>query len=694
MYRVVDPEIVRCVCLGLSEVARRAEERRRRLPRRDNAFFRAEQVRRAERARKTFRRRDLAVLTPRHRVDPRYHPLVRGRVHTIRFVAAPPGERPPLSRDRATPHGAPMGTQPASVLASDLAGIWDGSHFVAVGPKDEGVAYHLVFGTFCGQRLIALVDRAWRVFLVPAPAPRVLYLGTLFSGELLALVGARGGVALSVFDCALACGVSTGEYAHLVRLQAAAVALEAAAAAISAEPASDIAASSASFDGAGAGGDPGGNSGAGGVGAGPVLFVAPPAQPRDEPDAGDDADLAWSAPPTDEVASSVDAPPTPPHVADDNSPSDPDEPDDASDPSLMDVRASAPMLAPMLHPSASTGASSVAKGDVAWITPESMAALSAAWSSATSQVMGTSASSAKTGPPDSGVDTKHSLRSALDPADEMAEDAHDSATRTRARVRSRMNSIEADGGGSRKAARRGASDSPGAPRETAETGAHPTQIPSSDAWPFAVRIKHFFRASDAPLLTARLLPALDHRVDGLAAPEVDSRKWWKVKRGCDHTIDLAGVAYPPSRLQLWCFDASGWALWTEQTYDAAGLADLCARLRVRGLRDLHESVLECRYDPARARWSVERLRHNKPMPNSLSTAVKTWRNIQENLPLTRVFPRHVAPNRRDLLAEFDAQPAGPHAWQPASHTARRVELPMPRPLYPIPTRDLAALSDK
>jgi mRNA capping enzyme, C-terminal domain/mRNA capping enzyme, catalytic domain len=268
--------------------------------------------------------------------------------------------------------------------------------------------------------------------------------------------------------------------------------------------------------------------------------------------------------------------------------------------------------------------------------------------------------------------------------------------------------------------------------------------------PFEWRVKRVFMADRLVELLERELPSLDHETDGLIATAVEppiqvgqTRTIFKVKRATDHTIDLlANVLNPPSgpaphqpsgpashqpsgpaphqpsgpapswpvyvdllavdkgdtgpRLVRWDtleLAADEWAalaarLAPSRSAAAAGSAGPleAAPLEAR----LHHRIVECRFNAARvgvAAWEIECVRADKSMPNKLSTAHKTWQNIQEDLSLARIFSKGtLSANHRDRLLRWEREHP---TWRPKPGDAlAAAALPAATPTAPVPLAHL------
>ncbi len=69
---------------------------------------------------------------------------------------------------------------------------------------------------------------------------------------------------------------------------------------------------------------------------------------------------------------------------------------------------------------------------------------------------------------------------------------------------------------------------------------------------------------------------------------------------------------------------------------------------------LNEKIWECRYIKSQKHWRFELFRGDKTLPNSLTTAKKTWQNIQENLTLWDMLPPGSLPEAdRQKVAEWE-----------------------------------------
>jgi hypothetical protein len=77
---------------------------------------------------------------------------------------------------------------------------------------------------------------------------------------------------------------------------------------------------------------------------------------------------------------------------------------------------------------------------------------------------------------------------------------------------------------------------------------------------------------------------------------------------------------------------------------------------------LDGKIIECRFCPTApptptpldGTWRFECIRGDKSAPNKLSTALKTWENIVENLSLTDIFPEGtLSEETRQKLADWE-----------------------------------------
>lgn len=140
----------------------------------------------------------------------------------------------------------------------------------------------------------------------------------------------------------------------------------------------------------------------------------------------------------------------------------------------------------------------------------------------------------------------------------------------------------------------------------------------------------------------------------------------KVKRGCDNTVEFQLVAVirrPNGTASEWLQRGMPFYLmvqgikggnnvkWGSMTLlpdnpSQQSVIEFCDRvgLTFRSgdarelLSQLHSRIGECRYNLDTKAWGIDLMRHDKTLPNTKSTADKTWQNIQENLTLADIFP--------------------------------------------------------
>jgi hypothetical protein len=236
------------------------------------------------------------------------------------------------------------------------------------------------------------------------------------------------------------------------------------------------------------------------------------------------------------------------------------------------------------------------------------------------------------------------------------------------------------------------------------------------------------------------LPRLDHDTDGFISTAVEppihaghTPHIFKLKNRNDNTIDPLAVLAPPStapaadgtsgaaaskgsiQVDLVVGQGGEGALWATIDVSRAELLTLASKAGAGASADaprewLHGRVVECRYEakspepaPASAghtgaksggsdgsaegranavggpgTWRIQTIRGDKAAPNALSTAQKTWRNIEENLSLQDVFPKGSLSDeqRRRLLDWERAHPL----WKPprnAPSSSGQLNLPLP-----------------
>lgn len=141
---------------------------------------------------------------------------------------------------------------------------------------------------------------------------------------------------------------------------------------------------------------------------------------------------------------------------------------------------------------------------------------------------------------------------------------------------------------------------------------------------------------------------------------------FKIKRRFDNTIDCLAVRAETKNQRLKTIVPSGtsntqegtvfelWVEWnvTEETYNKEaekmawnGATYVCwAYTWYEGDLDVHRKIVECRRrSDTDSMWRIHLLRPDKMKPNMLSTALRTCRNIDENLTYETVFPHLSAP---------------------------------------------------
>jgi len=200
-------------------------------------------------------------------------------------------------------------------------------------------------------------------------------------------------------------------------------------------------------------------------------------------------------------------------------------------------------------------------------------------------------------------------------------------------------------------------------------------------WPFRIRVKRFYRASDVPSMMADVLPFLDHEVEGLICVQVDGRITYKLK--LEHSIDMYADVIDAHTVR-WLVLDDAYVVWATHRVESHDLTTVQPAGCIHTLSDLHGRIVECTYDASTKRWLPHIIRLGKLTPNSLRTALATWNNYLQDLKLTQVLPHEIAPHRRDILEAFDSQPL--RTWQPMTSAPSR---PPPVPLYPSSFASLA-----
>lgn len=108
-------------------------------------------------------------------------------------------------------------------------------------------------------------------------------------------------------------------------------------------------------------------------------------------------------------------------------------------------------------------------------------------------------------------------------------------------------------------------------------------------------------------------------------------------------------------LKLWAREDAFAFETPEQVSEALGLQNSVAERSKEEINAaIHEQIIECRYSKLNKHWRFELFRKDKTLPNSLTTAKKTWQNIQENLTLLDMVPPGSLPEGdRQKVAEWE-----------------------------------------
>jgi hypothetical protein len=194
------------------------------------------------------------------------------------------------------------------------------------------------------------------------------------------------------------------------------------------------------------------------------------------------------------------------------------------------------------------------------------------------------------------------------------------------------------------------------------------------------------------------LPGLDHDTDGFMATAVEppiqigqTQTIFKIKHFTDHTIDFL-LANPKWNETELCWDlvslsnrgpnqpeAGVW--WDTIRIPKTQLPDLLRKLGFNNSLSVEEGVgwvsgrvVECRYSPEQRTWVPEIVRRDKAVPNKVSVAEKTWKNIQESLHLTDVFPKGTLPEpQRALIQQWETKHPN---WRPTPTVSHKATHPI------------------
>lgn len=182
---------------------------------------------------------------------------------------------------------------------------------------------------------------------------------------------------------------------------------------------------------------------------------------------------------------------------------------------------------------------------------------------------------------------------------------------------------------------------------------------------FEWRVKKVYGPDKFSDLLQTELPSLDHDIDGFMATAVEppiqigqTQTILKVKRSTDHTIDFLFVQTSSSVYDLVVMETKGQMI-SGVLWDTIHLSSPWVDQKLNG------KIVECRYHPEKESWEPEHVRLDKTVPNKLSTALKTWKNVQENLGLLDLFPVGALPEAtRTLLKAWENDHP---RWKPKSN---------------------------
>jgi hypothetical protein len=232
VYELSEPELEHQVIKGVYQAFAQVSRRHDRVALEDDEFFQNDKIRRIDQARKTYRsgtrppfrgsvpEREGPISQLLRPTPPDTAPLVFDLVtdKTHQFASA-------ASASAAPGAALPFpGSIPVSLMQADIKRLYDASAFYVWSWKANGLRVLMVAGTYRGQQLIMLYDRARRIYVVPMAAPALVFDGTILDGELVRQHDGR--YAYVVYDAIMTAGVSCGEYNYLVRLQNASFLLE------------------------------------------------------------------------------------------------------------------------------------------------------------------------------------------------------------------------------------------------------------------------------------------------------------------------------------------------------------------------------------------------------------------------------------------------------------------------------------
>lgn len=183
-----------------------------------------------------------------------------------------------------------------------------------------------------------------------------------------------------------------------------------------------------------------------------------------------------------------------------------------------------------------------------------------------------------------------------------------------------------------------------------ETSCEENSLRHVSTSPIIFRIKHVYEMNQIYEMLTKVIPSLDHEIDGLILTAVEpcvqmfkTNTIFKWKKGNDHTIDFLCNIIQPGVVDLMCFcnETKLWYVWTQ--------------ILTKTTPEMQHSVVECRYlydtkdrivktSPHESSgWIIETVRNDKNQPNLKSTVEKTWQNIEENLSLLDLFPKGSLP---------------------------------------------------
>ena len=238
---------------------------------------------------------------------------------------------------------------------------------------------------------------------------------------------------------------------------------------------------------------------------------------------------------------------------------------------------------------------------------------------------------------------------------------------------------------------------------------------------FELRVKPVYSVSQVPDVLMQELSRMDHLLDGLIITAVEpsaplgraAGKIYKYKVGHDNTIDCL-VQHKQNRALhlLSIVKGDEYALWAViddlKITEKKELKTVCDSLGVNNIQSwealcatLHDKVVECAFDATSSHWHIKSIRE-KNDANLLSTAIKTFQNIQEGLTLNQIFPAEYVTwsrDQRDKLIEWETQflhkynsnwTIVPQLSQFTKNESNNKKQTVP-PMSPVPLRGLKVL---